>query len=131
MPAQEVIDADFVVSSANAAGEQVVQSTRVVPNTVGTCYAWRLRLGKTKTAVEITEVLRLPSAPETWAPGSDGSDISGDGLNATTALSLVPQDGWITHGWCVAEGDPAGRYRIEVSTGSKSLQVFGFELKAP
>ncbi|MEO8686049.1 MAG: hypothetical protein ABI414_14565 [Devosia sp.] len=128
--AQEVIDADFLVSSTNAAGEQVVQSTRVVPNTEGACYAWRLRLGKTKTAVEVTEVLRLPSAPENWG-GSDPSEISSNGLNATTALSLVPEDGWITHGWCVAAGDPTGRYRIEVSSATKSLQVFGFELRAP
>ena len=129
--AQEVIDADFLVSSTNAAGEQVVQSARVVPNIEGACYAWRLRLGKTKEAVEVTEVLRLPSAPENWDPGSDRSDVSSNGLNATTALSLVPEDGWITHGWCVAAGDPNGRYRIEVSTAAKSLQVFGFDLRAP
>jgi hypothetical protein len=129
--AQEVTDADFVVSFTNGSGEQVVQSARVVPATTGACYSWRLRLAKTKAAVEITEVLRLPSAPETWDPGSDVSDVSSDGLNATTALSLVPEDGWITHGWCVAEGDPTGRYRIEVSTATKSLQVFGFDLRAP
>ena len=129
--AQQVVDADFVVGFTNAAGEHVVQSTRVVPMTDDACYSWRLRLGKTKEAVEIIEVLRLPSAPETWDPGSDASDISSNGLNATTTLSLVPDDGWITHGWCVAAGDPAGRYRIEVSTATKSLQVFGFELKAP
>ena len=50
-------------------------------------------------------------------------------LEATTALSLVPDNGWISHGWCVAEGDPEGAYRIEVSRGDTLLHAFDFQLQ--
>jgi len=129
--AQTVLESDFTISVPNGSGEPVVESTTLVPLLAGTCYDWHLRLGKTKGAVEITELYTLPAEPESWGI-SEGSAIvvSDDRMSATSTLSLTPEDGWIGSGWCVSDGDPAGDYSFEITSGGTLLHRFVFELRA-
>ena len=128
--AQTVLESDFTITVPNGSGEPVIESTTLVPLLEGTCYDWQLKLAKVKGAVEITETYTLPSAPETWGIDEDDAIVvSDDNLSATSTLTLTPEDGWIWHGWCVTEGDPAGDYSFEIRSGDRVLGTFEFELR--
>ena len=129
--AQTVLDSDFTISVPRSPGQEaVVESTTLVPLLEGTCYNWHLRLGKTKGAVEITEVYTLPAKPKSWDLGDDSTVVvSKDKLSATSTLSLFPLGGWINNGWCVSAGDPVGDYSFEIKSGNTLLHRFEFELQ--
>jgi len=129
--AQTVVDSDFTISVPRSPGqEDVVESTTLVPLLEGTCYNWHLRFGKTKGALDITEIYTLPAVPQSWGISEDsGIVLSKDKLTATSLLSLVPLDGWVESGWCVADGDPEGDYRFDIMAGDKLLHRFEFELQ--
>lgn len=128
--AQTVVDSDFVLQINQGQSGEVIESTTLIPLLDGACYEWRLKLAKTKGAVDITEVFTLPSAPAGWGDVGDNVTISDDMLVATSTMSLVPEDGWIWHGWCVAEGDPVGDYMIEIEVGDEVLATFPFTVEA-
>lgn len=128
--AQTVLETDFTISVPQGSGEPLVESTTLVPLLEDTCYHWHIRLGKTKGAVEVTEIYTLPAAPDSW--GFDDNNpvtLSDDERTATSTMSLTPDDGWIGHGWCITEGDPAGDYSFEIKAGDKVLATFDFALQ--
>lgn len=128
--AQTVLESDFRIRVPTATGEPIVESTTLVPLLKGVCYNWHLRLGKTKGALQITELYTLPEAPKIWDVSEDGGVVvADDKLSATSSLSLTPVDGWIENGWCISKGDPAGAYSFEIKSGDKLLQRFDFELQ--
>ena len=62
----------------------------------------------------------------------DGIDISADGRVATRSFTPeLDADGWFSHTWCVAEGDPAGAHSIELTIDGKSLTRFDFTTVLP
>ena len=129
--AQTVLESDFTITVPNGSGEPVVESTTLVPLLEGTCYDWHLRLSKVKGAVEITEVYTLPEAPQIWEVSGSGAIVVGeDQRSATSTLSLTPEQGWISSGWCVSAGDPEGDYRFEIKAGDRLLETFAFELQS-
>jgi hypothetical protein len=127
--AQSVIERDFTLTITGADGKELVESTTLIPLLDGACYTWQLKLAKTKGAVEITEVFTLPSAPSSWGSVNDSTTISDDMLTATSTMSLTPEDGWIWHAWCVAEGDPTGDHKIVVKSGDEVLGEFPFQVE--
>ena len=127
--AQTVIERDFTLTITQADNSEIVESTTLVPLLDGACYTWQLKLAKTKGAVEITEVFTLPSAPSSWGSVNDSTSISDDMLTATSTMSLTPEDGWIWHAWCVAEGDPTGDHLIVVKSGDEVLGEFPFQVE--
>ena len=127
--AQTVIEKDFTLTITKADGSEIVESTTLVPLLDGACYNWRLKLAKTKGDIEITEVFTLPSAPASWGSVNETMVISDDNTTATSNMTLTPVDGWITHGWCVAEGDPTGDHLIEVKSGDEVLGSFPFQVE--
>lgn len=127
--AQTVIDKDFTLEITDASGGEIVESTTLIPLLEGACYYWRLKLAKTKGDVAITEVFTLPSAPASWGTPSDTVVIAEDGLSATSTMTITPLDGWISHGWCVAEGDPTGDHQFEVKSGDEVLGTFPFQVE--
>lgn len=102
----------------------------LVPDDV--CFEWRLKLDVPDGPVEFTEVMVLPAAPEFWKvePEVD-HEISGDGTVSTTTDVDKIVGGWLHHGWCVAQGDPLGDYRIGVTVDGTLLHTFGFKLIEP
>lgn len=124
--AQTVTDTDFLLTINGGSSNEMVESTTLIPLLEGACYEWRLKLAKTKDAVDITEVFTLPTAPAGWGTPGDNVTISDDLKTATSTMSLVPEGGWIGHGWCVAAGDPSGDHTIVVKSGDKVLGEFSF-----
>ena len=126
--APKVVDASFVFIQ----GGTVTESNKVplLPGEV--CFEWRLRLDVFDALVKYTEVFILPAAPEIWETNPEAeSDISADGLVSTTSNVDKLVDGWLRHGWCVAEGDPLGDYRMEISIEGTLVHTFEFKLIEP
>jgi hypothetical protein len=128
--AQSVVETDFTISVPNGTGENVVESTTLVPLLDDTCFTWWIRLAKTKGPVDVTEIYTLPAAPETWGLGEGSTAvISEDRRVATSTYSLTPDDGWIGEDWCIAPGDPVGPYSFEILRDGELLHRFDFEVQ--
>ena len=61
-------------------------------------------------------------------PDDQVTVTNGDGSIGVTEFAESLDDGEISHGWCVADGDPIGRHRIRVFIGDQMLQEFRFEV---
>ena len=128
--AQTVLESDFTISVPTSSGQPIVESSTLVPLLAGTCFDWHLKLGKTKGVVLVTETYHLPAPPEVWDL-AEGSliTVSDDGRSAVTILSMTPEDGWISSGWCVSDGDPPGPYRFDIEANGAALASFDFEIR--
>jgi len=130
--AVEVQNTAFQVSVNEGGQKQVIDDTVVpyLPNNA--CYSWYLQLAEKGTPVTLVEQMRLPQAIDWGDVGNDPSDptqIEENGQTAVTTLPLTSDgDGWVTHGWCVAEGDPLGEHMIEVKQGEEILGAFSFKV---
>ena len=129
--APTVTDKAFSVTVTDADGNSQSNFTDVVPLVEGACFQWQLQLGKAKLPVDVTETFTLPSAPATWGTSRDDITISADRKTATSPLTITPVDGWIWHGWCIAEGDPAGAHRFEITANGTQIGVFDFTVEPP
>jgi len=122
--------------SFNHAGKDYVRNDVLVPLLPkNACYDWHQRFKETSTPIAVTEWLTLPAAID-WGNlatnPNDGIEIQDNGTGAKSTLSLVTDDtGWVTHGWCAAEGDPLGRHVLEIMAGDKQLAAFGFSVIDP
>lgn len=126
-------DSDFLVSVTDADGVAHVEASNVVPLIPDrACYEWRVRLGQGDKLVSVTEVFTLPAEPKQWG-GIDGNEyslskLSGDRKVSETTMFYKPLDGWISHGWCVADGDPTGPYSIKVLVEDRLIHEFEFKV---
>ena len=106
-----------------------------VPNLPGqACYGWRAKVSLSKEVFRFKEVFSLPAAPETWGGEDDpyaANEITQDRMTSITEKFETPQNGSIGHEWCVAEGDPLGKYSMEVHVDDDFLGKIDFELVAP
>jgi hypothetical protein len=129
--AQTVTETDFTIEVPRAGQDDLVESCTLVPLLANTCFYWHLKLAKVKGAVEVTEVYTLPAAPITWGWGEENTIVvSDDRMTATSSLTLTPEDGWISSGWCVSDGDPEGLYNFEILSGDRLLHRFDFEIRS-
>ncbi len=132
--AVEIIDSVFETTFTYGGVEQRLDGSRV-PLVAGACYNWWIRLAEGDAPKTAVERLILPAAPADWGDAAvnpdDGVEISEDGRLATSTFVPEPSDGWITNGWCVAEGDPPGPHRIEVEMDGAELAAYDFELVLP
>jgi hypothetical protein len=79
-------------------------------------------------------VFRLPASAVSWG-GVDGVESSATQVNedrsdATTEIDEWLGDGMITHGWCVAAGDPEGVHDIKVFAEDRLLHQFVFSVES-
>ena len=124
-------ETEFLVAITGSNGATRVEHSNIVPLIPGrVCYEWRIRLTPGDRLVSAREVFELPATPALWG-GVDGDDYSSSKLSkdrkiSETTMFYRPKDGWIEHGWCVAEGDPAGPYSIKVYVGEQLLHAFNF-----
>lgn len=108
---------------------EVVRNARSVPNRPGeVCYDWTITVARQKRTVDVVETFILP-APAPWGiDEGDGTTVAADRSRAVTRLTADLSNGRIGHSWCVAEGDPSGDYRIEVTVDGVTLGTFAFVL---
>jgi hypothetical protein len=108
----------------------------VAPLLPGTCYDWYIHLDDASVSPTVVERFILPSAVDSWgdteSDPEDGLEIEEGGKVAVSTFTGEPDaDGWITSGWCVADGDPLGAYRFEVTVDGDHMADFDFQVVAP
>ena len=125
-----VLEADFVAFDQREPEVTAVSTRRVPYRPDSSCFAWILRVEPASRRVALRELISLPSAPKSWGVSAESTRVSKDRRSAETDLDDDIADGVISNEWCVADGDPVGRYRIEVFEGPRLLHRFDFAVVA-
>lgn len=134
--AAELADSVFQVTYRYAGTDEVLNDT-VVPLLPGNaCYNWYIRLADGAAPTSATETLSLPVALADWGTlatdPDDGIDISADGKVAVrTFTPELDADGWFSHSWCVAAGDPTGAHSIAIAVDGAPLTSYDFQVVLP
>lgn len=135
--AAEVIDSTFEVQFTRDGQIFSYADTTVPYLPDSACYHWYLRFDPTTIGdVTLVETFRLPEPLEAWQnyvndPGA-ASQIAPDAQGAVTTVTSAPdENGWVSHGWCVAEGDPLGPHTIAVSLDGTEVASWQFTVVAP
>lgn len=104
-------------------------AAKTVPLVVGQSYGWKVKLNQLKPDAKVKwkEEFVLPATPKEWG-GSQGA-VSKDKRTNVTEREDVPIDGWIGHAWSVAEGDPPGKYTMNVFINDTLVKTFKFQVK--
>jgi hypothetical protein len=133
----EVVRSQLDVVVTRDGVEQVYSDALVPMLPDEACYYWYLQFDpQTKGPVSIVETLTLPEPLKAWQnyqndPKAE-TQINADAQSAVTTLQSTPDaDGWVSHGWCVAEGDPLGAHRFDVQIDGKTAQSWDFTVVAP
>jgi len=130
----EVIDQRFEVVITQD-GQEQAYATTVVPNLAdAACYYWYLRFdAETTSAVTLVETLTLPEPLAAWQdytndPAAE-TQINPDAQSAVTTFQITPGgEGWTSHGWCVAAGDPMGPHRMAVVMDGSEIAAWDFSV---
>jgi hypothetical protein len=134
--AAELADSVFQVTYRYAGDDEVLNDT-VVPLLPGNaCYNWYVKLAEGPPPPAATETLSLPEALEDWGTlatdPDDGIDVSADGKVAIRSFKPeLDEEGWFSHSWCVAAGDPLGAHSIAVAVDGVELVTFNFQVVLP
>lgn len=134
--AAELVDSVFQVTFRYAGTDEVMNDTVVPLLPANACYNWYVRLADGDAPKTATETLSLPEALEDWGTlatdPDDGIDISADGTVATrTFTPELDGEGWFSHSWCVAAGDPVGAHSIAIAVEGKKLVTYDFQVVLP
>lgn len=124
-----VLDARFYVQDLRNRADDMRQSNVVPLRPATSCYHWSIDVRPENRSVTVREVFELPGTAGRWGVDPTGtavSDIAADNSAATTFFQESLGDGLLTHGWCVAQGDPAGRHRMRIYVGDHLLREFEF-----
>lgn len=132
----EIVETRFQVDVTRD-GVTTSSSELVVPYLPdAACYNWFAKLdAATKGEVTLVETLTLPEPLAAWKdyvndPASP-TQINADAQGAVTTLTTTPDgEGWVSHGWCVAEGDPLGPHNITVTFEGAEVASWDFTVVA-
>jgi len=132
----ELVDSVFQVTFHYAGNDETLNDTVVPLLPDNACYNWYIRLAQGDAPKTATEKLTLPVALDDWGTlatdPDDGIDISADGKVAVrTFVPEVDEEGWFSHLWCVAPGDPVGAHSIEVAVDGEVLTTYDFTVVLP
>lgn len=132
--ALEIVESVFQVTFTRDGTEYVLNDPAVPLLPENTCYSWYLRATETGTPVRFVERFTLSEAIDWGTTGESPDDVTRleqAGKVAVTTIDMTTDEqGWFSHGWCVAEGDPAGDHLIEVSVDGDALASFPFQVLA-
>jgi hypothetical protein len=101
------------------------QEVRDVPNggvvryAPDTCYAWQITFRPTTGKLKFVEELILPAPAKQW--GTNKAKVRADRSSALTDVVVDGQSGEAGNTWCVAAGDPEGKYRFIVRYNKKII----------
>jgi len=109
------------------------ESTRVPLRPITTCYRWRIDVPPEDRTIAVREVFRLPQAAPEWgiqqSPEREFTAVSQDRVSAVTEFQAPLAQGSFGHGWCVAQGDPAGTHVMRIYVGERLVHSFEFQVE--
>ena len=122
-----IIKSSFYVGIRNSKDEEFVWTeSNLVPSIPdNSCYSWEIELDTELISIPIKEILFLPEKPKSWGDRDDMTLLHDNRISVTKKVLEVDR-GVITNMWCVAEGDPAGNYKIEVYIKGVLAESFSF-----
>lgn len=119
---------EFYASTPGSHGSVPLTREQRLPYAVGeTCYGWSYRYGETAPPKVVEEKLILPGPATDWG-NNDMTKVAPDRASAVTRVAVI--GGEASNQWCVAAGDPPGRYTIEIRGNGKLLGKRSFVLAA-
>jgi hypothetical protein len=117
----------FGIIVADSTGKESFKETSVVPRKVGQKYGWAMVVDP-PTAGGWEQRVTAP-APTTWGNPGPNARVSADGRTIVITYDRIPDNSRISGAWSVAEGDPAGRYKIKVTVANRAPVEFSFVLQ--
>ncbi|HUL07007.1 MAG TPA: hypothetical protein VLV76_11785 [Candidatus Acidoferrum sp.] len=102
------------------------------------CFGWQLYLVTESPTVTVTEIFSTPVRPAHWPDDPNIKLLEGGRVaEVTLTFPMLARTwldrgaerataGWIGHGWCIEQGDPAGTHIIDVREGDRLLHRFCF-----
>jgi hypothetical protein len=117
---------DFGIFDLNS---HAVTPTRSVRFKIGDHYGWRFKVKANQPSVTWKEDFRLPVAPKTWGELEKGQRVAPDGKTCITEKTEQLKDGWIEHTWPELEGDPLGKYLMNVYVDDHLVRTFKFTVR--
>src|SRR5687768_15607189 len=106
----QVLEASFVQQRVVGGRLDVVPTTRIQYDPGKSCYSWILRVVPQDVSLTLQENFKLPAPATQWNSDPATTIVSNRKSEATTIVPESLEDGILTHGWCVAEGDPTGKH---------------------
>lgn len=132
----EVVESRFEVSFSQNGEDRSVADTTVPYLPGSACYNWYAKFDPaTQTELSLTETLTLPEPLAAWQnyqndPAAE-TQIAADAQSAITTLKVTPDgDGWVSHGWCVEDGDPLGPHNLSLTLDGATISDWDFVVVA-
>jgi hypothetical protein len=119
----------YLTTSDSAVRKPLVEGARLTLKADETCYGWRYLNRDRANQAPIEERLILPAPASQWN-SNERTTVADDRRSALTTIPVEPDSMIMTNGWCVADGDPLGRYRIELRRNGKLIGRRNFVLVA-
>lgn len=123
-----VTDKALLSALDHGSGRVEVKQTTSIPYVVGSsCYNWLIHFRPVAREITLDEELILPAPAPTWGVGPEGrTTVNPQRSAAVTTRSFDGRSGVARSGWCVAEGDPVGRYQYVIRQGGVEIARFLF-----
>ena len=96
------------------------------------CYGWRIKVSSSDALIRFREEFMLPSEPKHWSDERNEfatKRIVDERRTSITNRFIKPDKGWVENSWCVAEGDPEGKYSMKVYFNDQFIKLFEFEVR--
>jgi hypothetical protein len=98
-----------------------------VPLKPGLGFGWVMKVDSTESAVQVVEKFTLPKANGSWSVDPDSTQISDDGLTATTTEEHQFWD-FIWRVWTLENGDPDGPHSFGLKVAGKEVPELKFKI---
>lgn len=127
----QVVSANFGLFEVSPTGKFAFTRTNVIPLVTGKNYGWVIVLKTDKPSVHWKEEFTLPAPAAVWGTAPDGTQaVSPDRTVSVTEKDVSLAGGPVIFNlWSVADGDPKGHYKIQVTIDNDVQQTFDFDVQ--
>lgn len=108
-------------------GPLMFRSSSEIPLKTGQNFGWVMKVDSTLRQAEVVEKFTLPRRNGKWTVDPETTQISADGLTATTTDRFNFWD-FIWRIWTLEDGDPDGPHSFALSLGGKQAADLKFNI---
>lgn len=111
----QLLDARVLSVTMREDAAPIVTEADFIPYVVGTsCYHWVIRFVPVQQEIVLHEALVLPAPAEQWGVEGQNTQVNQQRSASLTEHRIDGRQGIASNGWCVAQGDPVGRYEFTI-----------------
>ena len=108
-------------------GPMLFRPSSEVPFKKGLGFGWVMKVDSTESQVSVEEKFTLPKKNDTWTVDPETTQISDDGLSATTTEVHTYWD-FLWRVWTLEEGDPDGPHAFALGVAGKPVAELKFTI---